>query len=266
MKYSINDFIIPNIANVPCTKDRIIKTIKLFENRSYEIKDIIDEKWNEKLGITSETLRKAINHSKILGIIENNEGVYSLAKISKEFYFKEERIDNYILKVIESNQEIETVCNIIMTLLSIFPNSLKYKTLYSIFSLIGKNRLDSSSIQTVGRNLRPIISILSLSGAIKKENSNIVISKTKKSGFKIKNIKSIEDYYMSDIVITRNISIYLEEYFEKNIVENILRCLATYETTNYIWAKSSLYKDMGEIENLYGEFIMTVMKKGNENR
>lgn len=259
--FSKKDFEILNISNLPSTKDQLVTLLDIFYNNEYSLKDVVELESSKRLNLTNETFRKMINHSQILGILKKTGNRYTLSSHSKIFYESGFGIDEYIFHLVKSNTILYRQCSIILLLLQVFPPSIRHKTLYTIFSYIGKRRTDASAISSVGRNLRAVFSLLRFMGVAEKKDDELILKNRNLDKFIYYNVKSVEDYYSSDIISVDKVTKYINTYFDKKISLNILSCLATYEVKNYIWSKSSLFKNQGEVENLFGEYIMTVMSK-----
>lgn len=136
------------------------------------------------------------------------------------------------------------------------------KSIYSIFTYIGKDRLDESAQASTGRNLRAIMSFLKIMNLIAKKGDEVYINDgLLAEHFLPSDVSALKDKFKKDIVNVNEISSYLYNFFDKNSTEKLLSCVSTYEISNFIWSKSSLYKNNGEIKNFYGEYIMTVIIK-----
>ncbi len=261
-----NDFKLDNISNIPNSKEQLIKIIQIFENKSYSITEIKNLKLYEKYETTEESFRKTLNHSNRIGILNKNEEKYMLSLETQSLLTQKKKLDDYILYLVKKNLEMYKVCSIIVLLLRIFSGSVKSKTFYSVFALVGKNRKDESAQATVGRNLRSYFSLLKMAGVIERNGDRITLTNKHINEFIYKGVTPIDMYFNSDIVNVKLLAKYINNFFDKDVVAKILTCVSTYEWENYIWTKSSLYKNQGEIENLFGEYIMTLMfKKEGKN-
>ncbi|OOR12634.1 hypothetical protein BW897_11010 [Bacillus cereus] len=256
------DFVVANISNIPSDKAKLLNLLKLFNNKSYTWNEILNEEFHNIMELSSETFRKMVNHSTMIGILNFQDRKYSLTENSKKLLNKEIDIDKYFITILKSETAINKTSNILLLLLTLFSGTLRLKTIYTIFSYVGKERLDDSSLAAVGRNLRAIFSILKIIGIIEKSGNEILLKDKFHDNFGINNIKPIDMYFNSRIIDAKNIRRYLNEFFDQQVTTKILTCVSTYETTRYIWSKSSLYKNQGEIQNLYDEYIMTVIIKG----
>lgn len=257
------DFVIPNISNLPNTPKKLLAFINLFDRfESYSIKELHSLKKHQELGISKETFRKMVNHSAKVGILTNENSRYRLSDETINLIYNNfSDIHSYITTLIKDYDELKKAAEIILTLLKIFSPSLKTNTLYIIFSLIGKNRIDKSAQAAVGRNLRTIFSLLQMAEMIIKGNETLQITDNNWNEIVEKEVVSINHLYPLQVVNIKKIVQYLNHYFDTPLCEEILSCITTYEVENFIWTKSSLYKNQGEIKNLNGEFIMTVITK-----
>lgn len=262
MVYFKKDFSILNISNVPVTEDKIRILLSIFINNAFSYEDLIKGEMYERLDYSKETFRKVINHSTILGILDVKENRYGLTQLSKEYYFGNMSFEKYLSQLIKENKEIYQVVKIIITLLKFFSSSLRSKTLYLVFSFVSKGRVDQSSQASVGRNLRAYLSLLNMLGIVKKNKDRVYLTEEKIDFlFDIDTINPINKQFTENIINVRSLSQYLFNFFDPLILPDILSCISTYEFENYIWTKSSLYKNQGEIRNLHGEYIMTVIIK-----
>lgn len=114
-------------------------------------------------------------------------------------------------------------------------------------------RYDNSAVRSVARNLNPVFNLMVFGGYVNVNKEYIVIcdKQAVENIFKSRQILSIVEF-------EKNVM----KYFLPDIANSVMRCAASYENDKYIWAKSSLYKNKGEVRNLSGEYIMSVMKKG----
>jgi hypothetical protein len=200
----------------------------------------------------------------MVGILDRSNNVYRLSSTSQSFFYNRIDFADFMYELILRNPDMHKTMNIILYLLKIFNPSLKLKTLYTIFSLVGKKRIDSSAQSSVGRNLRAYFSILIMLGLVKREKDELVLNESPfLTHFVTKDIVGIEELFSSEVINIKNITKYMWNFFDKPTADDILSCVASYEIDRYIWTKSSLYKNQGEIENLYGEYIMTlIIKRG----
>lgn len=261
MKFSRMDFGLINISNVPSNKDKLLNLIKLFKDDNLSLQEMYGLDFHYQLNLNSETFRKMINHSTLIGILDYQDQRYQLSKETKELLVGNYGLNEYFFKLLSKKEPIFNLVEIIIALLQLFSNSMKNKTIYSIFSLIGKQRIDESAIASVGRNLRALFSVLEMSGAVEKNKDKCILKKTDSNYFLVNEIKSLDEYFTDDVINVNLISKYLSNFFAREIVPEILTCVSTYEQNDYVWTRSSLYKDQGEIQNLYGEYIMTVILK-----
>ena len=252
--YTHTDFIIPNIANAPITQERVTQICEIFGEASLRYQNLDLPKICQKMSITENTLRKMINHANLTSILENKEGVYRLSDLTIQLYYEQISYSDFIKKLIVINPEIERIKSIIETLLNLFEGSLRKKTVYYIFSLVSKmGRYDNSAVRSVARNLNPVFNLMVFGGYVNVNKEYIVIcdKQAVENIFKSRQILSI-------VESEKNVM----KYFLPDIANSVMRCAASYENDKYIWAKSSLYKNKGEVRNLSGEYIMSVMKKG----
>lgn len=257
--FKAKDFNVANISNLPTSKQKLLKLIEVFDNQSYSMKEIKDGQVYERTGMGEETFRKMVNHCAKIGILNYSEGIYSLSEETKKLVCDKFGLDEYILKILKKNQEVYSSACILITLLIIF-RSLRLKTLYAIFSLVGKNRVDASAQSSTGRNLRAILALMSMARLIEKRKDEVVLTHNELKELSYLNAQPLHIHFANrDMVNTPLIIKYLVNFFEKDASEKILSCVSTYEVKNYIWSKSSLYKNQGEIKNLFGDYIMTVI-------
>lgn len=253
-------FIAHNIGNAPSNIKRINDLLSIFGNNRISIRMFsqidLETNYKWKWG----TFRKILNHSYLVGIlnIENNE--YFLSELSLKYFNNEISITEYISSLIKKNREIYIKIEILGTLLQIFSNSINVKTIYYVFSLVGIGRSDESSISSYRRNFNVLFNYFEMAELIERKGKNIHLT-NKGRHFLDKDIKSIDEMFTSYVIDIQYIYDYLNSYFNKDISYSILRCLTTYETENYIWSKSSLFKDKGEIQNLNNEYIGTLIIK-----
>lgn len=252
-----DDFELLNIANIPNSKTKVEGLIKKLYNKFYSLKDIRDLEIGEKLGYTYETFRKLLNHACIVGMLNCNNGIYSLSKESQKFIEGKCTFDECINSIIYRNKKISNYNNIIYIIVNIFPPSINIKTFYNIFSYVSKDRVDDSALASTGRNLRSVFALLNMANRITKYKNRIKIS----NNIEYDTVKALESVFQKDIINMNDVTKYLNIYFTKDVSEKILQCMSTYEYENYIWVKGSLYKNNGEIKNLNNEFITTLMIK-----
>ena len=264
MKINKSEFIIPNISNIPSDREKLFNLLMIFNEKNFSRHEIFNNNFNESMDLSAETFRKMVNHSAMIGILSYQDRVYDLSKASQMLLKKEISIDKYFNRIINKDKQIKNSAYIILLLLSLFSGNLKIKTLNAIFSYIGKERLDESSRAAVGRNLRAIFSLLRMMGLIDKSGNEIILSNKSNNEFEISDIKSIKSHFRINIINANYIREYLNTFFEQDVTSKVLACVSTYETSNYIWSKSSLYKNQGEIKNLYDEYIMTVILQGDD--
>lgn len=255
-----NDFELLNIANIPNSKDKVENLINIFSEKAYSLKNIRDLNISEGFGYSYETFRKTLNHSCIIGILNCDNGIYSLSKESIEFLSGKSTFNKYINSIIYGNKALLNYFNIIYIIINIFPPSVDIKTFYNIFSYVSKDRIDSSALASTGRNLRSVFALLNMASKITKYKNRIGISDNSKVD-KYSNVNSLYNVFSKEIINVKDIRKYLNNYFAKDVSEKILQCMSTYEYENYIWVKGSLYKDNGEVKNLNNEFITTVIVK-----
>lgn len=256
-----NDFQLLNISNVPNNKDKLEMILNTFSEKSYSLKNIRDLNAYEDYGYSYETFRKILNHSCMIGILNCDNGIYSLSTDSVKFLSGENTFEEYMNYIIYGNKMLLNYNNIIYIIINIFPPSIDIKTFYNIFSYVGKDRIDSSSLASTGRNLRSVFALLNMAGKIAKYKNRIEVSVNLKNS-EYSNINSLYNVFQNEIINIRDIRKYLNNYFTKDVSEKVLQCMATYEYENYIWVKGSLYKNNGEVKNLNNEFITTLMVKG----
>lgn len=256
MRIDDEKFKLINIANTITQKERLKILIETFGHGSYSLAEMYDMGLDNRMDISKETFRKTINHSALVGILEFQDEKYRLSKISCDLANGKCDLQEYYIQLIKKNEFINNTTEIIILLLQIF-EFLKFKTIYSIFSLIDKNRLDESSVASVGRNIRSIIRMLELAGMIEKNRVGVRLRK-KTLGTEIKPLYIV---FNQTIINIKQITQYLSQYFTNDVLRKILSCVSTYEHDFYIWNKSSLFKNDGEIKNLLGEYIMTVTIK-----
>lgn len=254
------DFNMLNIANIPNDKNKIEMLLNIFSYNSYSLKEVRELSLNEKYGSSYETFRKTLNHSCIIGVLNCDQNKYSLSKYSIEYFESKKTFNEYMKSIVYNNENILMYYNIIETIIRIFPKSIDIKTFYVIFSYIGKDRTDDSSISSTGRNLRAVFSLLKMSNKIIKYKNRIRLIQDLVESRKI-NVKPIYSISNSKIINIRDVRKYVNNYFTKDVSEKILQCMATYEYENYIWVKGSLYKNNGELKNLNNEYITTLMIK-----
>jgi hypothetical protein len=262
--YKSKDFEIPNISNLPCGEEKTRKVMDIFGDAYLRYKNIDVQKWGHELDSSINTFRKLINHSRIFGILEKTEEYYHLSEIALDFYYDKISYNEFVNILINENEKINNICNIIIILLRIFSDSLKMETINYIFTILGRNRYDKNALNAVARNLRSIYSLLEALNIIERKQSKIILLK-KDNVFNSVGAKPFEQIMKKDIISIKDLDSYVSKYFEKEVVEKVLCCASSFENNKYIWAKSSLYKNNGEILNLYGEYIMTVMRKDVTN-
>ncbi|PEJ09102.1 hypothetical protein [Bacillus wiedmannii] len=261
--YVEKDFWIPNISNIPNDREKLRQIINLFELNKFSLHEMYYLDFHNQINLSKETFRKRINHSTLIGILNYNDQKYELSEVSKKLFLNEINLNDYIKRIITQNTTLYKITCITFVLTTLFAPSLRLKTLYSIFALVGKDRKDSSAISTTGRNLRPILSLMRMIGIIEKRNDEIVLGKQIPNSIIDIEVQPLCEHFNEDIVNIKLIKNYLNEYFDKETVDKILTCTSSYETKNFIWSKSSLYKNQGEVRNLFNEYIMTVIiKKG----
>ncbi|MCK4259989.1 MAG: hypothetical protein KAX49_13500 [Halanaerobiales bacterium] len=263
MLFVKQDFIVPNISNIPTNKEKFFNLIDIFYQRSYTLKELNSLSVFEKMKVSKTTFRKIINHCVILGILCKMNNKYALSKDTKRLAEGDYEFEEFIYKLISRNKGLNRIITIIILLLKIF-TSLRSKTLYTIFAFIGKDRVDDSAISSVGRNLRAIFSLLKMLDIIQVKTNTILLNNFQGDLFECFNVLSLESNFFSEIIYIDTVTDYLSKFFDVNVSKKILACVSTYEIRNYIWTKGSLFKDQGEIKNLHGEYITTVML--NERR
>jgi|GEM_PF-7067151 len=258
------DFEVLNISNIPSSEERMSLLINMFGEQNYSIYEMVQLELNNIFDYSKETFRKMLNHSFLVGILEKSGNIYRLSPISLNYFYKQIDIDEFIHELIIKNSNMHKTMRIIIYLLKIFNPSLKQKTLYTVFSLIGKKRIDPSAQSSVGRNLRAYFSFLVMLGVVKREKDELVLNDTPfLTNFLTKDIIGIEELFDTEVINIKNVTKYMWNFFDKPTADDILSCVSSYEIDRYIWTKSSLYKNQGEIKNLYGEYIMTlIIKRG----
>lgn len=262
MKYQHKDFVVPNISNVPSNKETLNKLLSLFDSNIYSMQELYFGNYPKMFNLSNETFRKMINHSTLVGILTYQDQNYGLSELSKKLLRSEINVEEFFFKTIKNNDPLFKITAIVMILLKLFSPSLKMKSVYSIFAYVGKDRLDQSAQASTGRNLRAILSILKIMGLIDKKGNEIHLNNSLLvNQFLNRDVQSISDTFKEDIINVNEISRYLNNFFDKTSTNKLLSCVATYETSNFIWSKSSLYKNHGEIKNFFGEYIMTVIIK-----
>lgn len=254
------DFRVTNISNIPNDRAKLFEFIRIFDGHTYAIRDLNQQKIYERMGLKSESFRKMVNHGRILGILSySSDQRYELSTKSRELLDSGYGFSDYIFSLIKQNEDVFKNASIIVLLLKLFPPTMRLKTIYTLFTLIGKDRTDYSAQASVARNLRAILSLLVMAGVIEKNFEYTSLKAKEFNNFINFEVSSVQQKFSQTVININSITQYLEDYFEKSVAKSILSCLATYEVTNYIWTKSSLYKDQGEIKNLRGEYIMTMM-------
>ncbi|WP_329470494.1 hypothetical protein [Exiguobacterium sp. 9-2] len=267
-KLNKTDFETLNISNIPSNKNKLLRLLENFDSSEFTWREISELNLNTKLDISNSTLRKMINHSTMIGIMNYSNRKYFLSDISHSLLTQKCDIDNYFLKILKVNNQLFNNVKIILLLLRLFSGTLRVKTVYTVFSYIGKDRLDQSAEASVGRNIRAVFSIMTMMGLITRDKSTIHLkNKTKLvNEFGLINIQSIEKEFNDYIINVNRLTDYIGEFFDPEIVSKLLSCISTYETDNYIWSKSSLFKNKGEIKNIFGDYIMTVIiKRSGQN-
>ncbi|RZT23600.1 hypothetical protein [Fictibacillus sp. BK138] len=259
--FTEKDFWIPNISNIPNDKEKLGQLVSIFKLNRYSLQEMYNLNFHTQLKLSKETFRKRINHSTLVGILSYDDQKYELSEVSKKLLQNQISQNGFIEEIILKSLPLNNVVSITLILVKLFAPSLRIKTLYSIFSLVSKDRSDNSAISSTGRNLRAILSLIKMLGIIEKKNELILLGDRDGSGITNFQIESLQDYFNEDIVNINLIKNYLLNYFDKESASKILTCVASYETENYIWSKSSLYKNQGEVKNLFNEYIMTVIIK-----
>ncbi|WP_407728491.1 hypothetical protein ACJMCD_28630 (plasmid) [Priestia megaterium] len=257
------DFDTLNISNIPSNKEKLLHLLEYFKKNEFTWKEISKSDLNLLLGLSNETLRKMVNHSAMVGILNYNDRKYFLSEESSLLLSDKYQLDEYFLHILQKSEPLFINAKIIILLMKLFGGSLKSKSIYTIFSYVGKDRLDNSAQASVGRNIRAIFSILIMMGVITKSKDKIYLNKKSNllNVLEFSNVQAIESHFNENIINVNFISRYLEQFFIPEVVVKVLSCISTYETDNYIWSKSSLYKNRGEVKNLLGDFIMTVIIK-----
>lgn len=263
MVFTKRDFNVLNISNIPVSEAKMWDVISFFGSSLLSLEEINNENLYLKLGYSKESFRKTINHCEKLGvlIVENNK--YRLSPISFSLYDQEITFNDYLKELIQANDEIYSLIRVVIVLLDFFSSSLRLKTLYVLFALISKSRTDQSAQASVGRNLRAYFSLLNMLTLVNKNKERLYLKKENDliDEFGCNIINPISKQFKQEIINVNLISKYLSNFFDTIIVEQILSCVSTYEMDNYVWTKSSLFKNQGEIRNLYDEYIMTVIIK-----
>ncbi|URT71208.1 hypothetical protein [Cytobacillus firmus] len=257
------DFETLNISNIPSNKGKLLRLLETFGESEFTWSEISKLNLNIKLDISNSTFRKMINHSTMIGILNYNNRKYFLSDVSHSLLIQKFDVDEYFLQLLKINKQLFNNVKIILLLLRLFSGTLRVKTIYTIFSYIGKDRLDKSAEASVGRNIRAIFSIMIMMGLISRDTNAIHLKNKPKliNEFDLLNIQSIENKFNENIINVNRLTHYLGEFFDTEIVSKLLSCISTYETSNYIWSKSSLFKNSGEIKNIVGDYIMTVIIK-----
>ncbi len=248
-----------NVSNILDSEEKYRCLCNIFKSDCFTLADMYGNNVNNEMGYTTESFRKLMNHTCIIGVLEKIEYKYCLSNLSIEFYNDKMSFKSYILRIIGQNENLKNNVNIILNLLSLFNGELSKKTVYAIFSYVYKNRLDDSSIASVGRNLRSVFTLMELADLISKSRSSIKLRR-----YPHVSLEPMSEVFDSDIISINDLKTYMSEYFTTEVSIMILKCLSTFEVKNYIWTKSSLFKDIGEIENFYGEYVMTlIVKRGD---
>lgn len=249
---------IPNISNIPNSPEKIDLLLNIFGYNFLNLYEIYILNDNYQFGYTNESMRKMINHSFKIGILEKAQKKYGLSEISLNYFEGKNDIRDLNLQIIKENKGIFDICEIISIILAVFNGHIKKKTLYYIFSIYAKKRTDKSSISSVGRNLRSIFSLMEMADLIIVQKEKIKISDTNfYDKLNINMPSSLESKYNSDVYKISIIREYLNDFFDEELIEVILKCVTTFEYEDIYWNKGSLYKNQGEVLNLNSEYIMT---------
>ncbi|CAH1215695.1 hypothetical protein PAECIP111893_04007 [Paenibacillus plantiphilus] len=264
MTFHKYDFEVLNISNIPSSEERMDLLINMFGEQYYSNDEMVHREFNSIFDYSRETFRKMLNHSFLVGVLDRSDNVYRLSSVSLSYFHKRIDFTEFMHNLIVGNSDVYKTMHIIIYLLKIFNPSLKMKTLYTIFSLLGKNRIDPSAQSSVGRNLRAYFSFLTMLGLVKREKDELVLTESSlHSDFLTNDIIGIEELFDTEVINIKSVTNYMLKFFDKPAADDILSCVSSYEIDRYIWTKSSLYKNQGEIKNLYGEYIMTlIIKKG----
>ena len=250
--YTRKDFQVPNIANAPVSEERIRKIFYIFGRNSLNYKTMVElESW-KVLSVSQYTFAKVISHASKVGILEKEDGAYHLSGVSQEYFDGRICYKEYMREIVGGDEKLYRMWSIIVLLLSFFGGKMKKRTISYIFSAIGTGRSDKSALHSVGRNLAPVYNMLCHSGYTVCGESNIILQQQDK----------IQDLFAGKQVLTVNdIRRVFSQYFEREVIEEMLSVVSTFEYERYVWSKSSLYKNQGEIRNLDGDYIMAVMKQ-----
>lgn len=259
--FTEKDFWLPNISNIPNDEEKINQLVNIFKVDKYSLHEMYNQNFHEQINLSKETFRKRINHSSLVGILSYNNQKYELSEVSKKLYEKQISLDEYLERIILNNKPLFNAVGITLVLVKLFAPSIRTKTLYYTFSLVSKDRSDNSAISSVGRNYRAIFSLAKMLGILEKKNDLILLGYRNSNRFCSMHVESLQDHFTEDIVNINLIKEVLYNHFDKESSNKILTCVASYETDNFIWSKSSLYKNQGEVKNLFNENIMTVIMK-----
>lgn len=254
--YKNKDFQIPNIANAPIEENKVRRIFDIFGEAYLKYQNLDLYNCCKNLSVSENTFRKTVNHACIIGILDNDNGMYHLSELSLKYFYEKISYKEYIDEILLNNNQLHTIQSIISLLLSFFGRKMKKKTISNIFCVISTNRMDHSAINSVSRNLAPIYNMLRVGEYIDLRKEYIFLCGEEK----------VQDLFADKQILTvKQISKSLRLYFDSIVVEKILSVVSTYEYETYIWAKSSLFKNQGEVCNLNGEYIMSVMKKEEED-
>lgn len=254
--YKKKDFQIPNIANTPVEKDKLRKILDIFGEAYLKYQNLDINSCCKNLSVSENTFQKIVNHACVSGILDNDNGKYHLSEVSLRYFYENISYEEYIGEILLNNNQLYTIQSIILLLLSFFGKKMKKRTISNIFCLISTNRIDDSAIHSVSRNFAPIYNMLKVGEYIELKKDCILLCGEEK----------VEDLFSAKQILTvKQINKSLRMYFDSFVTEKILSVVSTFEYENYIWAKSSLYKNQGEVCNLNGEYIMSVMKKEEED-
>lgn len=247
-------FNVENISNCPNDFNKIERLLEIFKDKKISINTLLSIENADAYGCKISTFRKVVNHASIIGMLDRDKINYSLSDLSQKYFNGQMGRLDYMQELIDSSKILKNNFMVIECLLNLFNNELDIKTIYLIFSYVASNRLDESSMASFGRNIRSYLALYKMGGLVEKRNNKINLLNDKKE-------LCVNKKFSTVVINVNDLRRYVNEFFEEDVTEKILKCIATYENDKYIWVKSSINKDKGEIVNLNQERIATFMIK-----